>query len=160
MKRFFLSVGLAACFSSFLFADYQVYLNKSEPFSFSQISAKESIFFGELKEYTKTLHDIQKNMLAHGAEGLLNGLSTQSANLAKGLLQEGLKAGAAGFGMGMIIGALDPYIMSQYEDQLYVEVYKVKLNDGRTVFFNKFFVGDKHPELSKEEIKQVLGGDL
>jgi len=142
--------------SANLFADYRIFVNKSEPFSDGNISQKKTIFFGDIKDYRKSLQEIQKNILAHGVEGAAAGLSTQSTNLAKGLLGEGLKAGVSGMGIGLLIGALDPYIMSFYADQQYIKVYKITLKNGNVAYMNKFFVGDKHPSLSADQIKAVL----
>ena len=159
MKKILVSISLATLLSSSLLADYKVFVNKSQSFEVSQAPKKEVIFFGELEDYRKSLQEIQKNIVAHGIVGAANGLSIQSANLANGLVGEGLKAGATGLGIGLLIGALDPYIMSMYADQLYIKVYKVKLNNEKTVYMNKFFVGDKFPELSEKKIKSILGGD-
>jgi hypothetical protein len=159
MKKILVSIGLAALLSNAAFADYKVFTNKSEPFVDSQINKKEVIFFGELEDYRKSLEEIQKNIAAHGVVAAANGLSGQSANLAKGLLGEGLKAGATGLGIGILIGALDPFVMSIYADQYYVQVYKVELKNGKTVYMNKFLVGDKHPKLSEKEVKSILGGE-
>ena len=144
------------CFSHTLFAGYKIFTNKSEPFHNSSIQKKESIFFGELQEYQKSLAEIEKSLVLHGTIGTINGISNQSANLAKGLLGEGLRGAGAGIAIGVIVGALDPYIMDFYADQYYIEIYKITLTNGKTVFMNTFFIGDKHPELSKEEIKNIL----
>ena len=158
MKKLLVSISLSALLSSSVFADYKVFVNKSEPFSESQIQKKEVIFFGELENYRKSLEEIQKNMATRGVLGITEGLSNQSANLAKGLIGEGLKGAGTGLGIGLLIGALDPFVMSIYADQYFVQVYKVKLKNGKTVFMNKFLVGDKNPKLSEKEVKSILGG--
>jgi len=158
MKKLLVSIGLTTLLSSAVFGDYKVFVNKSEPFIESQVVQKEVIFFGELEDYRKSLEEIQKNIAAHGITGAASGLSNQSANLAKGLIGEGLKGAGTGLGIGLLIGALDPFVMSLYSDQYYVQVYKVKLKNGKTVFMNKFLVGDKNPKLSEEEVKNILGG--
>jgi hypothetical protein len=140
-----------------LMADYKIFTNKSEPYSDLQVQQKEIIFFGEYEEYTKSLEEIQKNIAAYGVVGIANGLSNQSANLAKGLIGEGLNAGATGLGIGLLVGALDPYIMSLYADQYYIKVYKITLKNGKTVFMNKFLVGDKNPKLSNKKVDNILG---
>jgi len=140
-----------------LMADYKVFTNKSEPYSDLQVQKKEVIFFGEFKDYTKSLEKIQKNIAAYGVVGVANGLSNQSASLARGLLGEGLSAGATGLGIGLLVGALDPFIMNAYADQYYIKVYKVTLKNGKTAFMNKFLVGDKNPKLSDTEANSILG---
>ncbi len=152
----FIFIGLLLNFNA-LMADYKVFINKSEPYSDLQVQQKEVIFFGEYEEYTKSFEEIQKNMAAYGVVGIANGLSNQSANLAKGLIGEGLNAGATGLGIGLLVGALDPYIMSLYADQYYIKVYKITLKNGKTVFMNKFLVGDKNPKLSDKEVDNILG---
>lgn len=146
-------------FSNSLFADYTVFTNKSEPFSDTEVMQKEEIFFGELKDYQKSLADIQKALIAHGTMGAINGINNQSANLAKGLLGEGLKGAGTGVVIGLVVAALDPYVMSAYADQYYIQVNKVKLKNGKTVFMNKFLISDSHPKLSKKEIINILRGN-
>ena len=158
MRKLLVSIGLSVLLSSSVFAEYKVFVNKSEPFVESQVVQKEVIFFGELEDYRKSLEEIQKNMATRGVLGITEGLSNQSANLAKGLIGEGLKGAGTGLGIGVLIGALDPFVMSIYSDQYYVQVYKVELKNGKTVFMNKFLVGDKNPKLSEEEVKNILGG--
>jgi len=158
MKQWLLTTASVLLLSQSVFADYEIFTGKSEPFSHRQVAKKEVIFFGELESYNKSLEEIRSTMAVHGAMGVINGLSNQSANLAKGLVGEGLKAGATGLGIGLLYGVLDPYIMSFYADQQYAQVYKVTLRNGKTVYMNRFFVGDKHPALSEAEIKSILGG--
>jgi len=158
MKQWLLMTASALLLSQSLWADYEVFTGKSEPFIYRQVAKKEVIFFGELEAYNKSLEEIRSAMAAHGTIGVINGISNQSANLAKGLIGEGTKAGVTGLWIGLLYGALDPYIMSFYSDQQYVQVYKMTLRNGKTVYMNRFFVGDKHPALSKAEIKGILGG--
>ena len=145
-------------FSNSLFADYTVFTNKSELFSNTEVMQQEEIFFGELQEYQKSLAEIQKALIAHSTMGAINGLNNQSANLAKGLLGEGLKGAGTGVAIGLVVAILDPYIMSAYADQYYIKVYKILLKNEKTVFVNKFLIGDSHPELSKEEVNKILSG--
>jgi len=158
MKQWFLTAASVLLLSQSVWADYEIFTGKSEPFRHRQVSKKEVIFFGELESYRKSLEEIQNAMKAHGTMGVINGLSNQSANLAKGLVGEGMKAGVTGLGIGLLYGALDPYIMSFYADQQYVQVYKITLKNGKTVYMNRFFIGDKHPSLTELEIKSILGG--
>jgi hypothetical protein len=153
MKKVILTLLLAG---SSLLADYKVFTNKSEPYSNLQIQKEEVIFFGEFEDYTKSLEEIQKNIAAYGVVGVANGLSNQSASLARGLLGEGLSAGATGLGIGLLVGALDPFVMSAYADQYYIKVYKVTLKNSKTAFVNKFLVGDKNPKLSSAEADSIL----
>lgn len=159
MQKFLLSIVTSIMLSQAASADYEIFTNQSQPFSNSQVQNEKVVFFGEVKDYRKSLEEIQKSMLAHGANGVLQGLDSQSANLANGLIGEGLKGAGAGLGIGLLIGALDPFVMSFYADQQFVKVYKVQLKDGKSVFVNKYFVGDKHPTYSKEKINELLGGD-
>jgi len=157
MKKSFLTALCLGVFTSSLFADYEVFEGKSEPFGANQIVSKEVIFFGELDEYSKSLRDIQKSILKHGAMGAIDGLSDQSATLAKGFLKEGFKGGATGLGIGMFYGMLNPYIMSFYADQQYIQIYSIKLKNKKTVYMYKFLVCDKHPALNEDKIKDILG---
>ena len=151
-------VMLLVFFSTWLFADYKVFVNKSEPFSNSGIVSKKEIFFGELKEYQKNLADIKKAIAARGVNGALEGLNNQAANLAKGFMGEGMKGAGAGAAIGVVIALLDPIVMSAYADQYYLIVYQVKLNNGKVAFMNKFLLGDGNPDLSKQEAYEILGG--
>lgn len=155
MKKLILIISLIFINSS-LYADYKIFVNKSVPFSDFQIQNRNVLYFGKLEDYVKDLKHIQKNIVVNGIAGMASGLSTQSVNLAKGLVGEGLKAGATGFGIGLLIGALDPYVMGIYADDYFIKVYKINLSNGKTIFMNKFLVCDKHPKLSLKEAEKIL----
>jgi len=153
-----LSLLLLAAFSTGLYADYKVFTNRSEAFPNSAITSKKEIFFGELKEYRKSLSEIKKAIAIRGLLGAAEGLDNQAATLARGFIGEGLKGAGTGAAIGVVIALLDPIVMSAYADQYYILLYKVKLRNGKTVFMNRFLIGDGHPDLSKDEARKILGG--
>ena len=152
MKSILLSLALL---SSAAFADYDIIKNKSESFQDSQIKTQEVIYFGSLSDYSSELLEIQKSISIHGINGALQGASAGSEALAKGLAS-GMQSVGAGLGIGLVIGALDPFVMELYADQKYIQVSKVTLNDEKTVYTNSFFIGNKNPSYSNEEIKSYI----
>ena len=149
---------LVAALTTGLFADHKVFTDKSEPFADSSVVSKKEIFFGELKEYRKSLSEIKKALAVRGVLGAVEGLDNQAATLARGFIGEGLKGAGTGAAVGVVIALLDPIVMSAYADQYYILLYKVKLRNGRSAFMNRFLIGDGHPDLSKDEARKILGG--
>jgi len=58
----------------------------------------------------------------------------------------------AGAAIGIVVGLLDPYVMSMYADQEYMLVR----TDGKGELESILFIGDKHPSLSEAEIHKIL----
>ncbi len=139
--------------ASVLTADHTVFITKSVPFD----SAKETeIFFGSLEDYSEAQTEIARRIAEHGTLGAINGMSKGAQALARGFFGEGLKYAGAGAIIGATIGFLDPYVMSFYADQEYILVRRVDLKNGSKALKALFFVGDKHPSLSDEEIYEIL----
>lgn len=141
---------------SALFADYEVIKTKSVSFTDSDIKSKEVTFFGTYADYSKEVVDIQKAMLQKGAEGAMLGVQNGSEALAKGFMNAGGQAIGAGLGIGLVIGALSPFVAEAYADQQYIQIEKITLKDGSTAQTSSYFVGNKHPSYSDEEIKQFI----
>lgn len=148
MKLFKCFVMVAALAAANLMADYTTITTKTSP----SASGGKEIFFGKVEDYTKYVSEIAKNIAIKGADGALNGLSAGAGSLAKGFVGEGLKSFGAGAGIGIVIGLLDPYVMSFYADQEYVLV-RADSNGELTAVM---FIGDKHPKLSDEQIHNIL----
>ncbi|BDY11824.1 hypothetical protein [Hydrogenimonas cancrithermarum] len=136
-----------------LMADYTVFVTKSIPYT--EGSEKE-IFFGTLADYSEAQTEIAKNIAEHGTIGAINGMSTGAQALARGFYGEGLKYVGAGAAIGIGIALLDPIVMDMYADQEYILVKSVDLGEGRKALRAVFFVGDKHPSLSAEQIHSIL----
>lgn len=110
----------------------------------------QELFFGTLSDYTKSVSEIASKMKAGNVA--LNGLSTSSQYLAKGMFGDSLKAGGTGIGIGLAYGLLNPYIMSFRYDQEYILIR----SNGNGELSAVTFIGDKHPSLSKEQIHEIL----
>jgi hypothetical protein len=138
---------------SALMADYTVFVTKSIPFSGG---SEKEVFFGTWEEYGKSQSELLESMAKHGTMGAINGVSNGAKALAEGFIGEGMKSAGAGLAIGLVIGALNPYVMSLYADQEYVLIKNVKLPNGVVARKAIIFVGDKHPSLSEAEIHKVL----
>ena len=110
----------------------------------------QEAFFGTLEDWSQEQNKILKSV----ASGTLNGLSAGSVSIAKGLMSKGALEGASGAGIGLIIGMLDPLVMSAYEDQKFIEIKKCSNGELKSTLF----IGDKHPSLTKQQIHQIIKG--
>ena len=153
---------LIACLTASLWlapralADHVVMLCKSVPFASDRVTERREIFFGEPADYRAKAAQIARSAALHGAMGLIEGTAAGAEAFAKGLVSEGLKGAGAGLGIGLVIGALDPFVMSLYADQHYLRVDEVRLDDGTLAWEARFFIGDKHPAYAPEEIRQII----
>ncbi|MCK9372461.1 MAG: hypothetical protein M0P91_04630 [Sulfuricurvum sp.] len=153
MKKLLLTLSLLFMSAH---ADYEIIKSKSKSFSDENVTSMEIMYFGSLENYSKSVVEIQKNIAEKGTEGFLNGLSSGAESLAKGFTKAGVQSMGAGLGIGIVIGALDPFIMGFYADQTFVQVEKITLKDGSIAYSNRLFVGNKHPSYSDEEIKNLI----
>jgi len=142
------------CFStSMLLADYKVFVTKTLP---NTSGKEEEVFFGTWESYGKAQSEILKSIAQHGTMGAISGVSNGAKALAEGFVGEGLKSAGTGLAIGLVVGALDPYVMSLYADQEYVLIKNIKMPNGKIARKAVIFVGDKHPSLSEEEIHTIL----
>jgi len=143
MKLKILTMAVLLFISTTLFAEYKVIKTSTMP----GLSGGQEVFFGTISDYSKKITEINKAV----ANGTLNGLSAGSQALARGFYGEGLKHIGAGAGIGLIVGLLDPIVMSAYADQQYILVKK----SGDELVAVTFF-GDKHPSYTQEQIHNIL----
>jgi hypothetical protein len=136
-----------------LLADYKVFVTNTLP---NASGKEEEVFFGTWEEYGKVQSELFESMAKHGTMGAINGVSNGAKALAEGFIGEGMKSAGAGLAIGLVIGALNPYVMSFYADQEYVLIKNVKLPNGVVARKAIIFVGDKHPSLSEAEIHKIL----
>jgi hypothetical protein len=150
MKKIVLILLLAG---SWLSADYKIFVTKTLP----NVSGQEKeVFFGTWEDYGKAQSEILESIAKHGTMGAISGISNGAKALAEGFVGEGLKSAGAGLAIGLVVGALDPYVMSLYADQEYVLIKNIKMPNGKIARKAVIFVGDKHPSLSEEEIHTIL----
>jgi hypothetical protein len=150
MKKIVLILLLAG---SWLLADYKIFITKTLPNVSGQ---EEEVFFGTWEDYGKAQSEILESIAKHGTMGAISGVSNGAKALAEGFVGEGLKSAGAGLAIGLVVGALDPYVMSLYADQEYVLIKNIKMPNGKIARKAVIFVGDKHPSLSEEEIHTIL----
>ena len=142
MKKVFLIV--AVMFSS-LFAQYKVITTTTGGYN----GNGQEAFFGTMADYTKERVKIN-HMLASGTVGAANGALSQGGNL----LATGLQGAAVGAGISMVYNLMDPFIMDLYADQEYVLIRKDSNGELKALYF----IGDKHPSMSKKNIHEILKG--
>ena len=116
-------------------ADYELF--KSQTKEIGEVVKTEEVYFGSYKGFGDKL-----------AEGSKTGL--QKALFA------GIKNGIDAGGINLIIGFLDPFVMSLYADQNYLKVLKVTDKNGDIAFKKTMLIGDKHPSYSDEEIRDLM----
>ncbi len=150
MKKLILTLLVAA---TGLFADYNILVSTTDQINESDVIKKEEIYFGEYNDY---LSDFKQVMLK-ASEGTLTGLSGGAGALAQGLFTEGLKAGAAGAGIGLFYGGIQYMIDQSNAAQRYILLEKYTLKDGSYELKSYYFSGNKKPVYEKEEIKKYIG---
>ena len=140
------AIGLMAVTT--LTADYTTIVTKTTP----SMQGEKEIFFGRVSDYSNYVTEISKNIAAHGTLGAVDGMSKGAQALARGFYGEGLTYAGAGAAIGIVVGLLDPYVMSMYADQEYMLVR----TDGKGELESILFIGDKHPSLSEAKIHTIL----
>jgi len=145
LKTLILLAGLAG---TNLMADYTTIVTKTTP----SMNGGKEIFFGTLSDYTKYRAEISKEISLRGTLGAIDGMSKGAQALARGFYGEGLKYAGGGAAIGVLVGLMNPYVMSLYADQEYVLVR----TDGKGELKAVMFIGDKHPSLSEEQIHEIL----
>lgn len=135
-----------------LFGAYRVTVTTTYEYKASDVTQIEEVFFGEFKEYLINYQEITLKM----AEGTLIGLSGSAESLAKGLFKEGLKGGFAGAGIGLVYGGIQHIIDESKANQRYILMERVYLKDGSSELKSNYFVGDKKPLYTQEEIRQFI----
>jgi len=139
--------------ASALMADYKVFVTKSIPFSGG---SEKEVFFGTWNEYGNAQSEALKSVAEHGTVGAISGVSNGAKSLAEGFVGEGLKSAGAGLAIGVVVGVLDHYISNARRNQFYILVKRVSLSNGKVAKKAIMFIGDKNPELSREEIHEIL----
>ena len=145
LKTLILFIGLVG---TSLMADYTTIITKTTP----SMQGGSEIYFGTVADYSQYVTEISKNIAEHGTLGAIDGMSKGAQALAKGFLKEGGNFVGTGAGIGVLVGLLDPYVMSLYADQEYLLVRADKNGELEAIMF----IGDKHPSLSDEEIHNIL----
>lgn len=95
---------------------HQVIISKTKNINLSGELKKEEIFFGNLQEYNSS-----KDLLVNAANGTLSGL-----NSVGNVMADGVKAGAIGLGVGLVIGTGMAIAGSVSEDKKYVLIYDIE----------------------------------
>lgn len=59
-------------------------------------------------------------------------------------------------GINLVIGLLDPFVMSLHADQNYLKVVKITDSNDDVAFVKTMLVGDKNPSYSDREIREFM----
>lgn len=116
-------------------ADYELFMSQTK--EIGEIVKSEEVYFGSYKGF--------KDKLAEGSK----------TGLQKALFA-GIKNGLDAGGINLIIGFLDPFVMSLYADQNYLKIVKITDKNGDVAFKKTMLIGDKHPSYSDEEIREFM----
>ncbi len=147
MKKLIFS-GLLLAVSAF--ADYTTFVSCTNPGAYCP-KGKE-IYFGTLEDYQKDRAKAIEAIKKGAASGAIQGLQGAAGALARGFYGEGANIAAGGIGIGILMNlTINPFLDSLNADQEYISIQKVG-NELRAVYF----VGDKHPSLSAEQIHQIV----
>lgn len=116
-------------------ADYEVF--KSQTQNIGSVVKTEEVFFGEYTNFAKQLSQAGDNAL-------------------KGALIGGITGGLTSGGINMVVGFLDPFVMSLHADQKYLKVDKFTDSNGKVAFKKVMLIGDKNPSYSDAQIRQMM----
>lgn len=119
-KRIVLLLMLASLTSLYSigidYSNYKKFITYTNDISLDDIKSKEVIFFGSSKEFLDFSQIENTEILKHSLGGLVAGLNGASTTLAKGfvsnskdMLSNGLSAGVAGLGIGLVFGSIEAY---------------------------------------------------
>lgn len=164
MKKILTSLAIASLLTTGLFSQtfkenkiidetHQVFINKTRNISLEN-STKEFIYFGTLKDLNKEYAEIQKSIKNYGVDGAIRGLENSTSAVAKGFLKSAGQNFGMNMGIGMIYGALDPFVMSMYSDEQYILVYDYKNQSGDKSRVSALFIASNFD--NKEVIKDYL----
>lgn len=164
MKKILTSIAITSILATNLFSEtiqenekidelHQVFINKTRNIDLTN-SNKEFIYFGTLKDLQKEYKEIQKQIAEKGFDGAIKGLQNSSSAIAKGFLKSAGQSLGMGVGIGILYGALDPYIMSLYEDEQYILIYDFSNQNGEKTRISALFVASDFN--NEETIKQYL----
>lgn len=164
MRKILTSIAITSILATNLFSEiiqkneniteiHQVFVNQTRNIDLNN-STKEFIYFGTLKDLEKEYKEIQKQIAEKGLDGALKGLQNSSSAIAKGFFKSAGQSLGMGIGIGMLYGALDPYVMSLYEDEQYILIYDFSNQNGEKTRISALFVARNFDK--EETIKQYL----
>jgi hypothetical protein len=153
MKKI-LSIIVLAIMAVSASAEYTIFETKG--INSSQIDKRELLYVGGYKEYQKNIEEIQKSFVAHGMNGLTQGLSTTSSALAKGFYGEAMQGAGVGIAINLAIAGIN-WIAAQYKDErVFVKVELLTLKDGSQIRNSRLLVADNFTTLTNEEAIAIL----
>lgn len=164
MKKILTSLAIASLLTTGLFSQtfkenkiidetHQVFINKTRNISLEN-STKEFIYFGTLKDLNKEYAEIQKSIIEKGLDGTIRGIENSTSSIAKGFLENAGKGIGLNMGIGLVIGLLDPYVMSLHADEQYILIYDFTNSRGEKTRANALFVASSFDD--KEIIRKYL----
>lgn len=157
------------------YTNYKKYVTYTNDISIDNIKSKKDIFLGSAEEY-KSSNELDKSIISNNAlNGLLTGINNGATSFAKGLMNEGLKAGITGLGIGLIFGSIDSYKKTKEEKDVnesmlssintpYYLVEDIENNESQTtrkitmVVFGNLYNSDKE-FADMKKIEMVLRGE-
>jgi hypothetical protein len=131
---------LILSFTIMVNADYEIF--ESQTKEIGTVIKTETVFFDKYDSFGKNLSKGADEGLKRALfGGIINGLSS------------------AGF--GLIIGLINPFVMSRQMDQKYLQIIKMEDNNGNIAFKKTMFMGaNKGNEYSEDEILKLINKGL
>lgn len=172
MKKILISLTIASLLTTSLFSEtikengkidelHQVFVNKTRNIDLTN-STKEFIFFGTLKDLQKEYDEIQKEIKNQGLDGAIRGLENSTSSIAKGFLKSAGQNMGLNMGIGLIYGALDPFVMSLYDDEQYILIYDFANQKGEKTRVSALFVASDFDDESviKEYLEEKINNEV
>jgi hypothetical protein len=150
MKKI-LMAGILLGGSSSLFADYELFVTYTKPLSSINVIKQEVLFTGEYSDYTKLVGEINSKYAMSATGGAIAGLSSQASTMASNI-----GGAAAGLGIGIAAGLLEPVIWSALADQQFIRVVKLEDAKGNFTLKRTLLVCNKNPSLSVAQANEKM----
>lgn len=150
MKKL-LMAGMLLAGSTALYAECESFTSYTKPLSSIKAVKKTVLFSGDYSDYTKQVGEINSKYAMSAAGGALTGLSSQATTMVGNL-----GGAAAGLGIGLAAGLLEPAIWSMLADQQFIRVEKIEDAKGNFTLKRTLLVCNKNPSISVAKANEIM----
>ncbi len=134
-------------------ADCESFTNYTKAKNSISISKRTILFSGYYSDYIKQMGEINSKYAMSAAGGALAGVSSQVPTL-----MSGLGGAAAGLGIGVAAGLLEPAIWGALADQQFIRVEKLEDAKGNFTLKRTLLVCNKNPSISAAQANEKMKG--
>ena len=150
MKKFILSCLLFASTLQ-VNADCESFTSYTKAQSSINTVKRTVLFSGDYSNYLKQMGKLNSEYAMSAAGGALAGVSSQATTLVSNL-----GGAAAGLGIGLAAGLLEPTIWSALADQQFIRVEKLEDSKGNFTLKRTLLVCNKNPSLSVAQANEKM----